>query len=89
MAVAVDNTLYFADGANIRIVDNQGIIHTLIGDHHHKKQWKPIPCTGTLKMEEVTMLLIFLLVTGIFRFQYIFSLIIGIFRSITINIFLY
>lgn len=59
MAVAVDNTLYFADGANIRIVDNQGIIHTLIGDHHHKKQWKPIPCTGTLKMEEVRMLSLF------------------------------
>ncbi|XP_055927054.1 teneurin-m-like isoform X4 [Argiope bruennichi] len=55
MAVAVDNTLYFADGANIRIVDNQGIIHTLIGDHHHKKQWKPIPCSGTLKMEEVKL----------------------------------
>nr|XP_015923788.2 teneurin-m-like [Parasteatoda tepidariorum] len=55
MAVAVDNTLYFADGANIRIVNNQGIIHTLIGDHHHKKQWKPIPCSGTLKIEEVKL----------------------------------
>lgn len=66
MAVAVDNTLYFADGANIRIVDNQGIIHTLIGDHHHKKQWKPIPCTGTLKMEEVRMLSLFFLMTSDF-----------------------
>ncbi|XP_023229639.1 teneurin-m-like isoform X2 [Centruroides sculpturatus] len=55
MAVAVDNTLYFADGANIRMVDNRGIIHTLIGDHHHKRQWRPIPCSGTLKVEEVKL----------------------------------
>lgn len=53
MAVAVDNTLYFADGSNIRMVDSRGIIHTLIGDHHHKRQWRPIPCSGTLKIEEV------------------------------------
>lgn len=53
MAVAADNTLYFADGSNIRMVDSRGIIHTLIGDHHHKRQWRPIPCSGTLKVEEV------------------------------------
>lgn len=53
MAVAVDNTLFFADGSNIRMVDSRGIIHTLIGDHHHKRQWRPIPCSGTLKVEEV------------------------------------
>ncbi|XP_054706781.1 teneurin-m-like [Uloborus diversus] len=55
MAVAVDNTLYFADGSNIRMVDSRGIIHTLIGDHHHKRQWRPIPCSGTLKLEEAKL----------------------------------
>ncbi|XP_076321684.1 teneurin-a-like isoform X3 [Tachypleus tridentatus] len=55
MAVAVDSTLYFADGPNIRMVDNRGIIHTLIGDHHHKRRWRPIPCSGTLSMEEVQL----------------------------------
>ncbi|CAL1263020.1 unnamed protein product [Larinioides sclopetarius] len=55
MAVAVDNTLFFADGSNIRMVDSRGIIHTLIGDHHHKRQWRPIPCSGTLKVEEAKL----------------------------------
>ncbi|XP_042895037.2 teneurin-m isoform X2 [Parasteatoda tepidariorum] len=55
MAVAVDNRMYFADGSNIRMVDSRGIIHTMIGDHHHKRQWRPIPCTGTLKIEEAKL----------------------------------
>ncbi|XP_064481434.1 teneurin-m-like isoform X2 [Ornithodoros turicata] len=55
MAVAVDNSLYFGDGNNIRVVDSRGIIHTLIGDHHHKRQWRPIPCSGTLHLSEVKL----------------------------------
>ncbi|XP_022235993.1 teneurin-a-like [Limulus polyphemus] len=55
MAVAVDSSLYFADGPNIRKVDNRGIVHTLIGEHHHKRRWRPIPCSGTLSMEEVQL----------------------------------
>ncbi|CAN8006168.1 unnamed protein product, partial [Ixodes hexagonus] len=54
MAVAVDNSLYFGDGNNVRMVDSRGIIHTLIGDHQHKRQWRPIPCSGTLHMSEAS-----------------------------------
>nr|XP_050846417.1 teneurin-m isoform X5 [Vespula vulgaris] len=53
VAVSIDNVLYFADGTNIRMVDRDGIITTVIGNHMHKAQWKPIPCEGTLNVEEV------------------------------------
>ncbi|XP_034946583.1 teneurin-m isoform X3 [Chelonus insularis] len=53
VAVSTDNVLYFADGTNIRMVDRDGIITTVIGNHMHKSHWKPIPCEGTLNVEEV------------------------------------
>ncbi|KAL0106849.1 hypothetical protein PUN28_015411 [Cardiocondyla obscurior] len=53
VAVSADNVLYFADGTNIRMVDRDGIITTVIGNHMHKSHWKPIPCEGTLNVEEV------------------------------------
>ncbi|KZC14038.1 Teneurin-2 [Dufourea novaeangliae] len=53
VAVSADNILYFADGTNIRMVDRDGIITTVIGNHMHKSHWKPIPCEGTLNVEEV------------------------------------
>ncbi|XP_078038060.1 teneurin transmembrane protein Ten-m isoform X2 [Augochlora pura] len=53
VAVSTDNIVYFADGTNIRMVDRDGIITTVIGNHMHKSHWKPIPCEGTLNVEEV------------------------------------
>ncbi|XP_036326502.1 teneurin-m isoform X1 [Rhagoletis pomonella] len=53
IAISSDNILYFADGTNIRMVDRDGIVTTLIGNHMHKSHWKPIPCEGTLKLEEM------------------------------------
>ncbi|XP_045521558.1 teneurin-m isoform X1 [Pieris brassicae] len=53
VAVSTDNVLYFADGTNIRMVDRDGIITTVIGNHMHRTHWKPIPCEGTLSVEEV------------------------------------
>uniref|UniRef100_A0A146KU89 Tenascin-like protein n=4 Tax=Lygus hesperus TaxID=30085 RepID=A0A146KU89_LYGHE len=53
VAVSADNVLYFADGTNIRMVDRDGIVTTVIGNHIHKSHWKPIPCEGTLNIEEV------------------------------------
>ncbi|XP_063702096.1 teneurin-m isoform X2 [Culicoides brevitarsis] len=53
VAISSDNILYFADGTNIRMVDRDGIVSTLIGNHMHKAHWKPIPCEGTLKIEEM------------------------------------
>ena len=56
VAVSADNVLYFADGTNIRMVDRDGIVTTVIGNHMHKSHWKPIPCEGTLNVEEVYIL---------------------------------
>lgn len=53
VAVSSDNILYFADGTNIRMVDRDGIVTTVIGNHMHKSHWKPLPCEGTLNLEEV------------------------------------
>ncbi|XP_071453131.1 teneurin-m isoform X1 [Hetaerina americana] len=53
VAVSSDNVVYFADGTNIRMVDRDGIVTTVIGNHMHKAHWKPIPCEGTLNVEEV------------------------------------
>ncbi|KAI4462797.1 teneurin and n-acetylglucosamine-1-phosphodiester alpha-n-acetylglucosaminidase [Holotrichia oblita] len=53
VAVSNDNIVYFADGTNIRMVDRDGIVTTVIGNHMHKSHWKPIPCEGTLNVEEV------------------------------------
>ncbi|XP_044256003.1 teneurin-m isoform X4 [Tribolium madens] len=53
VAVSNDNVLYFADGTNIRMVDRDGIVTTVIGNHMHKSHWKPLPCEGTLTLEEV------------------------------------
>ncbi|XP_055530573.1 teneurin-m isoform X3 [Wyeomyia smithii] len=53
VAISSDNVLYFADGTNIRMVDRDGVISTLIGNHMHKSHWKPVPCEGTLKIEEM------------------------------------
>lgn len=35
------------------MVDRDGIITTVVGNHMHKSHWKPIPCEGTLNIEEV------------------------------------
>ncbi|CAG9766607.1 unnamed protein product [Ceutorhynchus assimilis] len=48
IAIAVDGTLYIADGTNIRAVDQKGVIHTLIGNHGHHNHWVPIPCSGAI-----------------------------------------
>lgn len=55
VAVSADNVLYFVDGTNIRKVDRDGIISTLIGNHQHKSHFTPIPCEGSLKVEEVNI----------------------------------
>jgi len=35
------------------MVDKDGLVSTLIGNHMHKSHWKPIPCEGTLNTGEV------------------------------------
>ncbi|XP_076362879.1 teneurin transmembrane protein Ten-m isoform X2 [Tachypleus tridentatus] len=55
IAISAHNEMYIADGTNIRLVDKAGIIHTLVGDHYHKSHWKPIPCSGTVKLNQVNL----------------------------------
>lgn len=48
IVVSADKTMYIADGTNVRAVDANGIIHTLIGHHGHHNHWSPAPCQGAL-----------------------------------------
>jgi len=75
VAISVDNILYFVDGTNIRKVDRDGIISTLIGNHQHKSHFTPIPCEGSLKVEEVICKLKYTMETGNLNFRgfYVYS----------------
>ncbi|XP_054267852.1 teneurin-a-like isoform X4 [Macrosteles quadrilineatus] len=55
LAIAADKTMYFADGTNIRSVDPDGIIHTLIGHHRHLNVWQPIPCLGAIPAQQAQL----------------------------------
>ncbi|XP_028967535.1 teneurin-m [Galendromus occidentalis] len=55
LAFSVDNTLYFADGPRIRMVNKRGVIHTVIGGPRGRHQWRPIPCVGTLPIEQTKL----------------------------------
>lgn len=55
LAIGPEGKVYIADGNNIRIVDEFGIINTLLGHQHHRATWKPLPCSGTLTREEVQL----------------------------------
>jgi len=44
IAINKDGVIYFADGANIRMIDSDGIIHTVIGSQGHPKYFQPLPC---------------------------------------------
>ena len=55
IAISANGEIYIADGTNIRYVDVQGIIHTLIGDHYHKSHWKPLPCWGSIPLQKVAL----------------------------------
>ncbi|XP_031628947.1 teneurin-a isoform X5 [Contarinia nasturtii] len=55
IVIAADRTMYIADGTNIRAVDPNGIIHTLIGHHGHNNVWSPAPCKGALLSSETQL----------------------------------
>ncbi|XP_065207120.1 teneurin-a isoform X2 [Planococcus citri] len=55
IAVGTDKTLYFADGTNIRCVDTNGLIRTLVGHHEHNTLWQPLPCTGAIPANQVQL----------------------------------
>ncbi|KAF2364558.1 YD repeat [Trinorchestia longiramus] len=55
LAIAADKTMYIADGRNLRVVDPQGTIHTLIGHHGHKMRWRQLPCEGVISASNVDL----------------------------------
>ncbi|XP_066954350.1 teneurin-m-like isoform X2 [Macrobrachium rosenbergii] len=55
MAVSLDEVLYFADGTNVRAVDSDGLINTVIGTHRHRTHWRPLPCEGTVPVTDVSL----------------------------------
>ena len=55
IAINLNGEIFVADGTNVRFVDKSGIMHTLIGDHHHKAQWKPFPCSGSIAVHKANL----------------------------------
>ena len=53
IAINKDGVVYFADGANIRSINNDGIIRTVIGTYGQPVNWVPLPCDGTASATEV------------------------------------
>lgn len=47
--------MYIADGTNIRAVDPNGIIHTLVGHHARFNHWSPVPCRGAISSYEAQL----------------------------------
>ena len=54
IAISADNKIYLADGTNIRVVDEDGVITTLVGSNKGRS-WKPIGCQGTSRIEDVNL----------------------------------
>ena len=56
LSVTSDGNIYFADGTTIRMVDSKsGHLVTLIKPHLQNNHWKPLPCEGTLSLEEAKL----------------------------------
>ena len=56
MAVTSEGHIYFADGTTVRLLDaGSGTVRTLIKPHLQNNHWKPLPCEGTLSLEEATL----------------------------------
>ena len=53
IAINKDGVLYFADGVNIRMIDTDGVISTVIGHQGQPEQWRPLLCEGTVEVEKV------------------------------------
>jgi len=53
IAINKDGLVYFADGANIRTIDERGIIQTFIGSQDFPSYWQPLPCHKVISIDEV------------------------------------
>ena len=55
LAVSAKGAVYFADGTTIRMVDERGIISTLVSKHEQQREIQPIPCEGSSDLKEITL----------------------------------
>ncbi|RWS25563.1 teneurin-m-like protein [Leptotrombidium deliense] len=53
IVVTSNNEIFIADAMNIRMVDKNGVIHTIIGSYNHLTDWKPIKCIETMDLNEI------------------------------------
>ncbi|XP_069961217.1 teneurin-m-like isoform X2 [Cherax quadricarinatus] len=53
LAISSTGDVYIADGTNIRVMNPTGIIYTVIGGHDHRSHWAPVPCNGTINMDQL------------------------------------
>ena len=53
IAINKDGILYFTDGANIRVIDREGKVSTLIGSQGQPKHYTPIPCHKIIHVSKV------------------------------------
>ena len=53
IAINKDGVIYIADGANIRKIDTDGVISTVIGSQDQPRSWKPISCDESMPSDQV------------------------------------
>ena len=53
IAINKEGVIYIADGANIRKIDTDGIISTVIGSQDQPRSWKPISCDESMPADQV------------------------------------
>ena len=53
IAINKNGIVYFADGANVRVVDRNSNIHTVIGSQGQPVHYKPISCGRVISIDEV------------------------------------
>jgi len=57
IAINKDGVVYFADGANIRAIDESGIIRTIIGSQGPPQYWIPFPCQKAINISMVFVII--------------------------------
>ena len=65
IAINKNGIIFFADGANIRKIDESGVIWTLIGSQGPPQHWTPFPCWNTVNITKVSCTQIALLIASI------------------------
>ena len=56
IAINKDGVVYFADGANIRVIELDGTIRTMIGSQGQPTHFSPLPCESEISIHDVSIL---------------------------------